>query len=366
MLDPETLRQTLIAALNLGTRVPPTELGEFVQRFWIFLTSCDARRFGQWEYVSWWDFVRAEGKSAEYQQVLAQGLTRTLVAAKEKLASSRTIAYMGEAFLMNVMGRGNDGEPDRLLNAPTNEAWIDPWVAALRELGVEFRMGGTVEAINVDGGRLASARVRDAAGRTGTVEADWFVCAVPVERAVQLWSPEVLALDPGLRRMQHLVVDWMNGLQFYLRREASITPGHIAYLDSPWALTSISQAQFWENRDFTRDYGDGTVRDCLSVDISDWDTLSSAATTSNQHRPRDHGGGERVRAGSRQRPAARVGIKRRPGADVDPVPATRARGIQAGRPNTLRHGPTEYLRHPVSGHGVGTAGSPFGLHRDPR
>ena len=83
---------------------------------------------------------------------------------------------------MNIMGRGNDGEPDRLLNAPTNEAWIDPWVAALRGLGVEFRMGGTVEAINVDGGRLASARVRDAAGSTGTVDADWFVCAVPVER----------------------------------------------------------------------------------------------------------------------------------------------------------------------------------------
>ena len=83
---------------------------------------------------------------------------------------------------------------------------------------------------------------------------------MPVERAVQLWSPEVLALDPGPRRMKHLVVDWMNGLRFYLRRDASITAGHIAYLDSPWALTLISQAQFWENRDFTRDYGDGTVR----------------------------------------------------------------------------------------------------------
>jgi uncharacterized protein with NAD-binding domain and iron-sulfur cluster len=272
MLNPTTLRQTLIAALNLGTRVPPAELAEFVQRLWVFLTSCDARRFGQWEYVSWWDFVRAQDKSAEYQRVLAQGLTRTLVAAKEKLASSRTIAYMIEAFLMNSMGRGNDGELDRLLNAPTNEAWIDPWIAALRRLGVEFRLGCTVEAVNVDGGRLASARVRDAAGRASTAAADWFVCAVPVERAVQLWSPEVLALDPRLGQMKHLVVDWMNGLQFYLRRQASITAGHIAYLDSPWALTSISQAQFWANRDFTRDYGDGTVRDCLSVDISDWDT----------------------------------------------------------------------------------------------
>ena len=35
----------------------------------VFLTSCDERRFGQWEHVSWWDFVEAEGKSEEYQTV---------------------------------------------------------------------------------------------------------------------------------------------------------------------------------------------------------------------------------------------------------------------------------------------------------
>ncbi len=36
---------------------------------------------------------------------------------------------------MNIMGRGNDGALDRVLNAPTNEAWIDPWVMHLRKLG---------------------------------------------------------------------------------------------------------------------------------------------------------------------------------------------------------------------------------------
>jgi len=44
------------------------------------------------------------------------------------------------------------------------------------------------------------------------------------------------------------------------------------YLDSPWALTSISQAQFWRQIDFPATFGDGTVQDCLSVDISDWDS----------------------------------------------------------------------------------------------
>jgi hypothetical protein len=34
--------------------------------------------------------------------------------------------------------------------------------------------------------------------------------------------------------------------------------------DSPWALTSISQAQIWA-RDFAAAYGDGAAADCLST-----------------------------------------------------------------------------------------------------
>ena len=37
----------------------------------------------------------------------------------------------------------------------------------------------------------------------------------------------------------------MNGIQFYLDDDAPIGRGHQIYLDSPWALTSVSQAQFW-------------------------------------------------------------------------------------------------------------------------
>jgi uncharacterized protein with NAD-binding domain and iron-sulfur cluster len=40
-------------------------------------------------------------------------------------------------------------------------------------------------------------------------------------------------------------------------------------VDSPWALTSISQGQFWNVNH--AGYGDGSVRDVLSVDVSNWD-----------------------------------------------------------------------------------------------
>src|SRR3546814_12456259 len=45
----------------------------------------------------------------------------------------------------------------------------------------------------------------------------------------------------------------------------------VAYLSSPWALTSINQGLFWD-RDLGARYGNGRVADVLSVDISDFFT----------------------------------------------------------------------------------------------
>src|SRR3954447_6481116 len=143
-LTVDGLRRNLMSMLS-GSEVPPHELAYFVERLMVFVTSSDERRFGQWEHVSWWDFIKAEGKSPQYKKELAAGLTRNVVAAKETVASTRTIGHMGEAFVWNIMGRGNDGAPDRVLNLPTNEAWIEPWVVHLRSLGVRFAVGRTVE-----------------------------------------------------------------------------------------------------------------------------------------------------------------------------------------------------------------------------
>jgi len=271
-MTPDGLRRVLLDELVGQRMISPVEAGVFANRLLTFLTSCDARRLGQWEKTSWWDFVDAASRSSEYQTVAARGMTRALVAAKEELASTRTIGNMAEAFLYTIMGRGNDGAPDRVLNAPTNEAWINPWVGLLRQRGVQFRVGQTIEGLEVRGGRITAARARGRDGVRRRVEADWFVCAMPVERARKLWSPAVLDRDPSLERMNRLRVDWMNGIQFYLLERIEIARGHIAFVDSPWALTALTQGQFWAHRDFRRDYGDGTVADCLSVDISDWDT----------------------------------------------------------------------------------------------
>lgn len=269
--DLNTLRETLTGLVQQVAAIPPNELALFVNRFIVYVTSSDERRLGQWEHVPWWEYVRAEGKSRDYQTIVAKFLTRGLVAVKEEVASTKTVGSMGQAFVLSGLGLGTDGGLARMLNAPTNEAWIDPWTAYLRERGVSFHVGQTVTALEVGGGRIQAAHVVDGQQRTTRVEADWFICALPVERARALWSGDVLALDPGLAATKDLHTEWMNGLQFFLRSTPRDLTQEISFLDSPWQITAVLQSNLWD-RDFARDYGDGGVKDCLSLDVSDWDT----------------------------------------------------------------------------------------------
>ncbi|WP_433729998.1 hydroxysqualene dehydroxylase [Nocardia sp. CA-129566] len=267
---PESFRETVGATISTALKMPADEGAYFADRLLVFNSSCDARRYGQWEYTSWRDFVGGHERSHEFRALLSRTLTSIMVAAKEDVASVRTIGTMGEQFLGNPFEIGNDGALDRVLNGPTNSVWIDPWVQRLRELGVQFALGTEVRGLDVRDRRIAAARVVDETGTTRGVDADYFVVALPAEQARALWSPDVLAVRPELAAMDRLFVDWMNGIQFYLRRPMDISRGHTAYIDAPWSLTSITQNQLWTRK--LTEFGDGTVQDCLSVDISDWNT----------------------------------------------------------------------------------------------
>ncbi|MCX4806771.1 FAD-dependent oxidoreductase [Streptomyces sp. NBC_01214] len=270
-LTPEEIRRALAGILQTLVRLPPHESAYFVDRVLVFLTSCDERREEVWERTPWWDFVRAERMSNEYRRILAVGITRNIVATKAEEASTRTVGTLGEAFVLNLLGRGADGPPDRILNLPTNEAWIDPWEAHLRSLGVEFRIGWTVREVRCAGGRVSGVAVEGPDGAARTVTADHYVSALPVEHARRTWSAALRAADPMLGRCDELETDWMTGIQFYLTERAELVHGHLNCIDSPWSLTAIQQAEHWPSRDFPADYGDGTAVDCLSVDISEWD-----------------------------------------------------------------------------------------------
>jgi uncharacterized protein with NAD-binding domain and iron-sulfur cluster len=272
-LTPEALREMIAGLLDTGLNLPAHEVAYFANRLLVHLTSCDQRREAQWEKVPWWEFIRAGEMSYDYQRLLGVGLTRNLVATKAEEASTRTVArVIVEAFLINgLLGLGQDGQIDRVLNAPTNEAWIDPWVAHLKSLGVSFELSTAVREVLYGDGRITGVSVAAPDGSAArTITADYYISAMPVEHARATWGATLRAADAQLAACDKLHTDWMVGVQFYLREPVRIIHGHVDYLDSPWSLTTINQAQFWDVRDFPADYGNGEAADCLSVCVSEW------------------------------------------------------------------------------------------------
>ncbi|MGW2519458.1 hydroxysqualene dehydroxylase [Streptomyces sp. NPDC001617] len=276
-ITPSWIRDQILSVLDLATHLPAHEAAYFADRVLVHLTSCDARREDQWEKTSWWEFIRAEQMSEEYRTLLGIGQTRNLVATRAEVASTRTVGrvIIEALILWGLLGQGLDGpdaDIDRVLNAPTSEAWIDPWEVYLRAQGVEFVTGTQVREVVHEGGRVTGVRVsaRDG-GQERTISADHYVSALPVEHARVTWGPALRAADPQLARCDKLQTDWMTGVMFYLRTPTPVVHGHINCLDSPWSVTGIGQAQFWDGRDFSREYGDGRAHDCLSAIISEWD-----------------------------------------------------------------------------------------------
>jgi uncharacterized protein with NAD-binding domain and iron-sulfur cluster len=241
--------------------IPPQEHAVLMERILTLLTSCDARRYEQWENEAWWDYIGAERRSKAFQKWLGEGLTRTLVAARGREISARTGGLILAQIVFDLTRAG--GRADRVLDAPTNEAWIDPWVA---HMDVDLRLNTPVQGLTLRDGRIAGVTTA-----AGTVTADHYIAALPVEVMRQLAGPPLRALDPAFARLDRLVTRWMNGVLFYLDRDVPLVHGHAIYVDSEWALTSISQAQFWKDIDLSR-YGDGRVKGILSIDVSDWDT----------------------------------------------------------------------------------------------
>jgi uncharacterized protein with NAD-binding domain and iron-sulfur cluster len=245
------------------------DLAFFGSKVWQIVTSCRERRMTDYEKIGWWDFIGAEGRSLAYQKLLGHGITRSLVAAKARSASTKTIGDIFVQLLFDIVTPGPS--TDRVLNGPTNDVWIDPWLTYLRSRGLRYHTGSKVRAVTFDGQRIRDATIlRD--GATHRVAGDCFVFAMPVEDVIDLITPEMMAAEPALRALFTLddITEWMNGIQIYLTEDAPLGHGHTIYVDSPWALTSISQAQFW-NHVTLSGYGDGRVRGVISVDISEWD-----------------------------------------------------------------------------------------------
>ena len=262
---------------NLQTGLTKEEELFFAERVWQLITSCRDRRNNDYERLGWWQYMQADRFSKAYQTLLVDGLTRTLVAAKAETASTKT---GGDIFLQLLFTMTDPSvSTDRVLNGPTNEKWLYPWKNYLESKQVKMTQGVEALEVMMKDGLVDHVMVGDKKDKR-IVKGDYYIMAMPVERAATLINGEMIKTDARLQYIKDLAPStaWMNGIQYYLSENVELNKGHIICSDSQWALTVISQIQFWKDYDISKQ-GNGKVQGVISVDISDWTTPGKFTTT---------------------------------------------------------------------------------------
>lgn len=265
-------------------------------KIWQLMTSSKERRLNDYERMGWWEFTEADYHSEAYSEFFVGGLTRTLVAAKPRRVSTRT---GGDILLQLIYQMSNPFKrTDRVLNAPTNEAWLFPWYKYLTKDAknpANYHHGVEAKYVHCDitnDGKfnITGVDIIDENGKKSTVTGDYYIMAVPVEVMSKLLKPadsktenSIVKADPTLGSIRELANDvaWMTGIQFFLNVDVPITKGHVMIIDSPWAVTIISQPQFWKNHKMS-EYGQGDVKGVISVDVSDWDSIGFNGKTAKE------------------------------------------------------------------------------------
>jgi 15-cis-phytoene desaturase len=257
-------RHVFVASFGLSRR----DLFHLSGRLFRLLAACPERRFADYETQSWLDFSGAKKIGGRYLKMV-RALTRSLVAAHADELSARTGGYILLQLQLAVLRP--KGHVPQVLNGPTSTVWLDPWRDYLESCNVKFHLQREVKEIRFAGGQIQKVVVADEHDVKRDVQADWYVSALPFEIMRDFVTPEMIQADQRLAGLRQLEYRWMNGIMFYLRRDVPLVDGHTIYIDSPWALTSISQRQFWKISDLGSVDGE-KVAGILSVDVSDWDT----------------------------------------------------------------------------------------------
>jgi uncharacterized protein with NAD-binding domain and iron-sulfur cluster len=225
-----------------------------------FMTSCPERRDAEYDDLSWLEYVEADkgDYSASFEPLL-KAIPRGLNAMKADVCSARSFGNMMLKFAFDFSGQ-RGLEMEKVLCAPTQLAWLEPWKRHLEDSGVVFWHGPKLTGFDFDAesGRVQRLRFElDKAAKVPAGRESWlepplvlerkqfwwtskrftdFVLAVPLEQALRLFGH---ALEPTVR---HAKAEEADEVVVPLRQAARAAPRSI----------SAAQKRAAEDREVTR------------------------------------------------------------------------------------------------------------------
>ena len=121
-----------------------------------FATSSEERRVREYDTQTWAQFLDADKRSPAFRAYLVEAATRNTVAARPDEASAYTIGRIAIQTLLDTLNP--ETFSDQVLNGPTSEVWIDPWLDSLRGRGVRLISDAELDSVEFDGGQISGLR----------------------------------------------------------------------------------------------------------------------------------------------------------------------------------------------------------------
>ncbi|MGW8368094.1 MAG: NAD(P)-binding protein [Gammaproteobacteria bacterium] len=286
-----------------------------------YMTSCRDRRQRECEDRNFWEYIGGDdaGFTKDAEDFMDHA-PKALAAMSAKETDART--QLSIVVQMLVKSPLSELIDDMTLNNSSSEAWFRVWKAYLRQKGVKFFVG-SLDGMKLDPGVDGQIRFLPIVSGPG----DWmhprpedvgspfklanqdqyFLVALPFEAVSSLaWKTfnehvstgqlsadefegpfrQLMRFDIAAKRRSELTGDSLprkrdpasgapddkdplrdiSGIQYFFPNYYRFGHGHVYFLQSQWALTSISQLAYW--RDRTDPIGSFIGQN--SVDIGDW------------------------------------------------------------------------------------------------
>jgi uncharacterized protein with NAD-binding domain and iron-sulfur cluster len=246
------LRKIAVRSLMLfvGLRrrgVGRSEILRYLYAHLRLLCMCEDRVRAQLCDISYGEYLRFD-RVSQQARAFFSAIPRILAAARPAAEAAAILPMVLKAlfhFTTSPCGLENASlTTAMMMNGPTSERLIDPWLKYLRERGVEIQFNTRIDDLVFTEGRVSSLITADGE----RLDCDYAVLALPYLVLCRLARQgEVRKHLPHLAESHCIEMESSNGLQCFLRDlptpcPPQLSPGVVAsYLESEWCLVAVMQ-----------------------------------------------------------------------------------------------------------------------------
>jgi squalene-associated FAD-dependent desaturase len=168
------------------------------------------------------DWLRKHGQT---QRTIDRFWGVVLTSALNEVPERVGLRYARKVFVDGFL-RHRRGFEVELPTVPLDRLYGKELRAWLDHHGVRLELGRAARALRIEGGEVKAVELREG----GTVEADWYVAAVPFARLLDLLPADVIEAHPAFANLRHLETSPITSVHLWYDRPITRLP-HVVLID---------------------------------------------------------------------------------------------------------------------------------------